>query len=56
MNAEMKVKSKTFRIKILADSRGVGLSVLLNGNNNRFSFTVDCHPGASISSLENKLS
>lgn len=46
--------SKMFRIKILSDSRGHGLSDLLNGRDDGLSFSVECYPGASIPSLKDK--
>lgn len=40
----------------MSDSRGRGLADLLNGSDASFSFTVEVYPGASISSLQDKLS
>lgn len=48
--------AKALRIKILADSRGWGLSDLLNGYDTRLSFSLESYPGASILSLKDKLS
>lgn len=45
---------KTYRIKILSDSRGRDLPGLLNGNC-RLIFSVECFPGASIAVLKDKL-
>lgn len=44
------------KIKVLADSRGRGLSELLNRGDDGQGFTVECFPGASIMSLKDKLS
>lgn len=47
--------SGIFKVRVLADSRGRGLSKLLNESSDRFHFSVDCLPGATLSSFKQKL-